>query len=179
MYWYSANLYKVGGVCTRSCSKMRKVVAGEWKRPSDSMPPPKKVCKGSSREHFISPYILHCAFVFQIVDHTFIGLLIHTTSETAIHANAWVLYSFIWAIAHLSRPWYIGWVALSFLLRRLYVRPALVTFDQISTFFNMYRHKGLVLREEINWRKKFSFGHCPIKGGGAGSTYAQIFWPSF
>ena len=59
------------------------------------MPPPKKVCKGSSREHFISPYILHCAFVFQIVDHTFIGLLIHTTSETAIHANAWVLYSFI------------------------------------------------------------------------------------
>ena len=56
------------------------------------MPPPKKVCKGSSREHFISPYILHCAFVFQIVDHTFIGLLIHTTSETAKYANALVLY---------------------------------------------------------------------------------------
>ena len=34
---------------------MRKVVAGEWRRPNDSMPPPKKVCKGSFREYFICP----------------------------------------------------------------------------------------------------------------------------
>ena len=39
--------------------------------------------------------------------------------------------------AHLSRPWSIGWVALSFLVRsfvRSFVRPAMVTSDQISTF---------------------------------------------
>ena len=37
-------------------------------------------------------------------------------------------------IAHLSRPWSIGWVALSFLVRSV-VCPAMVTSDQISTFF--------------------------------------------
>ena len=41
-------------------------------------------------------------------------------------------------IAHLSRSWSIGWVALSFLVRLLSVRPAMVTSDQISTFFNIY-----------------------------------------
>ena len=40
-------------------------------------------------------------------------------------------YSLI--IAHLSRPWSIGWVALSFLFVRSSVRPAMVTSDQIST----------------------------------------------
>ena len=37
-------------------------------------------------------------------------------------------------IAHLSRPWSIGWVALSFLVRSFVVRPAVVTSDQISIF---------------------------------------------
>ena len=36
-------------------------------------------------------------------------------------------------IAHLSRPWSIGWVALSFLFVCLFVRPAMVTSYQIST----------------------------------------------
>ena len=47
-------------------------------------------------------------------------------------------------IAHLSRPWFIGRVALSFLVRPS-VRPAMVTSNQISTFFNIYRHTSLVL----------------------------------
>ena len=46
------------------------------------------------------------------------------------------------SIAHLSRPWSIGWVALSFLVRRC---PAMVTSDQISTFFNIHRHKSRIL----------------------------------
>ena len=53
-------------------------------------------------------------------------------------------------IAHLSLPRSIGCVALSFLVRsfvRPSVRPAMVTSDQISTFFNMYRHKSLVLTQ--------------------------------
>ena len=48
-------------------------------------------------------------------------------------------------IAHLCRPWSIGWVALSFLVRssvRLSVRPAIVTSDQISTVFNIHWHKS-------------------------------------
>ena len=53
-----------------------------------------------------------------------------------------------WPIAHLSSPWSIGWVALSFLVRRLFVRrPALVTSHQISIFFNIYRHKSLALTQ--------------------------------
>ena len=44
-------------------------------------------------------------------------------------------------IAHLSLHWSIGWVALSFLVCRSFVRPAMVTPNQISTFFNIYRHK--------------------------------------
>ena len=35
--------------------------------------------------------------------------------------------------AHLSLPWSIGWVALSFLVWLVVVRPAMVTSDQIST----------------------------------------------
>ena len=46
-------------------------------------------------------------------------------------------------IAHLSLPWSIGWVALSFLV----CRPAMVTPNQISTFFNIYRHKSVVLTQ--------------------------------
>ena len=49
--------------------------------------------------------------------------------------------------AHLSCPWSIvGWVALSFLVCS-FVCPAMVTSDQISTFFNMYRHKSVVLTQ--------------------------------
>ena len=33
------------------------------------------------------------------------------------------------------------------------------------------------IREDINWKKTFSFGHCPNDGGG--STHARMFWPSF
>ena len=33
------------------------------------------------------------------------------------------------------------------------------------------------LREDINSKKTFSFGHCPNDGGG--STRARIFWPFF
>ena len=50
-------------------------------------------------------------------------------------------------IAHLSRPWSNGWVALSFLFVRSVVCPAMVTSDQISTFFDIYRHKSLVLTQ--------------------------------
>ena len=32
------------------------------------------------------------------------------------------------------------------------------------------------LREDINEKKTFSFGHCPNEGG---STHARIFWPFF
>ena len=35
------------------------------------------------------------------------------------------------------------------------------------------------VREDINGKKTFSFGHCPNDGGGGGSTHAGIFWPSF
>ena len=35
----------------------------------------------------------------------------------------------------------------------------------------------LQVREDINWKKMFSFGRCPNDGGG--STHARIFWPSF
>ena len=35
-----------------------------------------------------------------------------------------------------------------------------------------------LIREDINWKKKVSFGHRPNYGGG-GSTHARIFWPSF
>ena len=48
--------------------------------------------------------------------------------------------------AHLSRPWSIGWVALSFLVRPS-VRPAMLICDQINTFFNIFRHKSLVLTQ--------------------------------
>ena len=34
------------------------------------------------------------------------------------------------------------------------------------------------IREEILWKKTFSFGHCP-KNGGGGSTHGRNFWPSF
>ena len=34
------------------------------------------------------------------------------------------------------------------------------------------------IREGVNGKKTFFFGHCPNKGGG-GSTHARIFWPSF
>ena len=44
------------------------------------------------------------------------------------------LLAFMSVFAHLSRLWSIGWVALSFLVRLLSVRPAMVTSDQISTF---------------------------------------------
>ena len=44
-------------------------------------------------------------------------------------------------------PWSNGWVALSFLVRRLFVCPAMVTPDQISTLFNIYRHKSVVLTQ--------------------------------
>ena len=41
-------------------------------------------------------------------------------------------------IVHLSRSWSIGWVALSFLVRSLFDCPAMVTSDQIFTFFSQY-----------------------------------------
>ena len=34
-----------------------------------------------------------------------------------------------------------------------------------------------LVREEINWKNTFSFGHCPNYGGG--STHARIFGPLF
>ena len=34
------------------------------------------------------------------------------------------------------------------------------------------------LREGLNGKKMFSFGHCPNKGEGV-STHARIFWPPF
>ena len=34
-----------------------------------------------------------------------------------------------------------------------------------------------IIREDINEKKTFSFGHCPNEGGG--STHARIFWPFF
>ena len=49
-------------------------------------------------------------------------------------------------IAHLSRPWFIGRVALSFLVRPS-VRPAMVTSNQISTFFNIYWHKSHIITQ--------------------------------
>ena len=49
--------------------------------------------------------------------------------------------------AHLSRPWSIGWVALPFLVCSFVRRPAMVTSDQISTFFKIYRHKSVVLTQ--------------------------------
>ena len=56
--------------------------------------------------------------------------------------------SFRVIFAHLSPPWSIGWVALSFLVRRLFVRrPAMVTSNQISIFFNIYRHKSPILTQ--------------------------------
>ena len=39
-------------------------------------------------------------------------------------------------------------------------------------------HKNECLREDIDGKKTFSFGHCPNVGGG-GSTHARIFWPFF
>ena len=44
--------------------------------------------------------------------------------------SAHYIYLYLFFIAHLSRPWSIGWVALSFLS---FVRPAMVTSYQIST----------------------------------------------
>ena len=35
----------------------------------------------------------------------------------------------------------------------------------------------LCLREDLNRKKTFSFGHCPNEGGG--SIHARIFWPFF
>ena len=57
-------------------------------------------------------------------------------------------------ITHLSRPRPIGGVALSFLVPSFVcssVRPAMVTSDQISTFFNIYRHKSLVLTQFLGF----------------------------
>ena len=38
------------------------------------------------------------------------------------------------------------------------------------------------LREGVNGKKMFSFGHCPNEGGGGGgggSTHARMFWPFY
>ena len=48
-------------------------------------------------------------------------------------------------IAHLSLPLSIGWVALSFLFRLS--SCYMVTPDQISTVFNIYRHRSVVLTQ--------------------------------
>ena len=73
-----------------------------------------------------------------------------------------VVTQVIFHFAHLSLPWSIGWVALSFLFRSSFVRrPAMVTSDQISTFFNIYRHKSLILTQ---------YHHL--------STSANIYWLS-
>ena len=54
-------------------------------------------------------------------------------------------------IAHLSRPWSIGWVALSFLVRLfvcLFVRPSRYGNIRLNLrFFNIYRHTSLVLTQ--------------------------------
>ena len=36
---------------------------------------------------------------------------------------------------------------------------------------------AFAIREGVNGKKTFSFGHCLNDGGG--STHARIFWPSF
>ena len=75
-------------------------------------------------------------------------------------------------IAHLSLPWSNGWVALSFLVCRSFVRPAMVTTNQISTFFigkgSNSSENGLKLQE--NWSNHF-FGNrsaSPLEGGRGG-----------
>ena len=48
-----------------------------------------------------------------------------------------------------SQPSMVHWLSSSIfsLFVSLFVRPAMVTSDQISTFFNIYRHKSLVLTQ--------------------------------
>ena len=41
-----------------------------------------------------------------------------------------------------------------------------------------YLDEGAVAKGRGQWKKTFSFGHCPNNGGG-GSTHSRIFWPSF
>ena len=52
-------------------------------------------------------------------------------------------------IAHLSLPWSIGWVALSFLVRRLFVRSSSCYGDIWLNlhFFNIYRHRSPILTQ--------------------------------
>ena len=55
-----------------------------------------------------------------------------------------------------------------------------VTYVILSTLEPSYVYwpqQRLQIREDINSKKTFSFGHCPNDGGG--STHARIFWPSF
>ena len=67
----------------------------------------------------------------------------------------WSIYiSYGWII-YFGHPWYcssqpsmVHWLSSSiFPFCRLFVCPAMVTSDQISTFFNIYRHKSLVLTQ--------------------------------
>ena len=87
---------------------------------------------------FIQLFVLHCNTM-----HAKHLVVTKKHFHCSIFQNLSIFFS---SIAHLSSPWSIGWVAVSFLVRPS-IRPAMVTSDQISTFFNIYRHKSVVLTQ--------------------------------
>ena len=52
-----------------------------------------------------------------------------------------------------------------------------VRVENLNRWKNVDKSIEQQLREGVNGKKTFSFGHCPNDGGG--STHARICWPSF
>ena len=52
-----------------------------------------------------------------------------------------------------------------------------VSSEKLLSFDFFILAKEFTVREGLNGKKTFSFGHCPNVGGG--STHARIFWPPF
>ena len=64
---------------------------------------------------------------------------------------------------------------------------AVIFFGEIEKFLYWLKHLAIhkmisplppLLREDINWKKTFSFGHCPNDGGG-GLPMPEFFGPLF
>ena len=52
-----------------------------------------------------------------------------------------------------------------------------VSSEKLLSFDFFILAKEFTVREGLNGKKTFSFGHCPNEGGGC--THARIFWPFF
>ena len=105
-----------------------------------------------------------------------ITMIVMTIKNDNHHLRSLIIFS-------LAKPWasdsrsFLMVELISWILWWLRSWLAKVFMIKIIVIMMIVILKRVNVREDINWKKTFSFGHCPNDGGG--STHARIFWPFY